>query len=65
MTIEEQNRMKLREAVIGLDVTPDEQHTLDWLASMEMYSVDNIVSLIIKAKNTQKCEGDIILDPIK
>ena len=50
MTIEEQNRQKLREAVKDIDLTSDELHTLEWLARMEAYSVDNIISVMNKAR---------------
>lgn len=50
MTIEEQNRQKLREAVKDIDLTSDELHTLEWLAGWEAYSVDNIISVMNKAR---------------
>ena len=54
MTIEEQNRNKLREALKDIPISADEQHTLDWLARMEMYSVDNIISMIEKVRREER-----------
>lgn len=54
MTIEEMNRKKLREAVKDIELTDDEEHTLNWLARMEAYSVDNIISVLAKAKGRKR-----------
>lgn len=54
MTIEEQNRKKLREELKDIYINADEQHTLDWLARMEAYSVDNIISLMEKIRRAER-----------
>lgn len=50
MTIEENNRLKIREAVRGLELSSDEERTLNWLAGWDAYSVGNIVSVLAKAR---------------
>ena len=51
MTIEQQNRLKIQEAIEGLDLTIEEQRTFNWLAGTAFHTVDSIVSVIHKARS--------------
>ena len=54
MTIEEQNRQKLREATKDIELSADEERTLNWLAGWDAYTIDNVVSVISKARRSER-----------
>lgn len=41
---------RLKSAIAGLDLTPGEQRTFKWLTDLEISTINNIASIIEKAK---------------
>lgn len=46
--MKEQNTQKLRALFKGVPITDEERRTLEWLASWETSTIDNICSLVEK-----------------
>jgi hypothetical protein len=50
----EHNLDTLNRVFDGVDMTPQERHTLEWIATWERESVENLARLVLKARRVSQ-----------
>lgn len=56
MTNQEKFEQQLAQATAGIDLTPEEQRFLHWIAGWDTWTVDNLCSIISKCREETRSE---------